>query len=163
MNKAVITYITIIFNLISCSTSHLANNEEEFPNDNSELVSHEEIFVPADIIYSWKLEALRVEANESFMKIINNNKTPTLKINKNGHVEGYDGCNGYSSKIIFINSSNYRFSGFLSTSRGCHPSVYWHDKFYKAISTANNYNIQSGKLLLKRDSHVLMTFFKINE
>ena len=116
--------------------------------------------LPIDIINKWKLESVKAYTDESFMKIVSNDKTPILCINRDSSVGGYDGCNGFSSKVVIYENNNISFSGFLSTSRGCHPDVYWHNKFYKAIGIINNYTVQNGKLLLKKDSHVLMIFAK---
>lgn len=161
MNKVFIICVALVFNFTSCGTQYLVNSEEEVSTNNSDSEPSDVINLPLDIVHEWKVETVRTDAKESFMKIISNNKTPTLNIYNNSSVNGYDGCNGYSSKIMVDNSNNIKFLSFLATSRGCHPSVYWHEKFYKALGSINNYVVQNGKLLLKKDSHILMTFSKI--
>ncbi|MBK5721309.1 META domain-containing protein [Dysgonomonas sp. Marseille-P4677] len=161
MNQIRIMCIFLVLSFLSCNTQYLVNNEYEVSTNSSELELHEEIPIPLDMVNEWELETLRTDINKNFMNIISNDKTLTLGISSDGRVSGYDGCNNYSSKIIFVDRNNFSFSSFLTTSRACHPSVYWHSKFYKTIGSVNNYTIQNGKLLLKKDSHVLMTFSKI--
>ncbi len=161
MNPIRIIYIFFTLSFLSCNTQYLVNNEHEFSTNSSELELHKEVLVPLDMINKWKLETLRTDINKNFMDIISNDKTLTLGISSDGRVSGHDGCNNYNSKIIFVDRNSFSFSGFLATSRGCHPSVYWHSEFYKAIGRVNNYTIQNGRLLLKKDSYVLITFSKI--
>jgi len=163
MNRAFVICIFIILNYTSCGILNLAYNEDEATISDPEVDFPKEVYVPFDITYKWKLEALRTDPKESFMKIIHKDKIPTLQINKDSRVNGYDGCNGFSSKIIVNNYTEIKFLGFLATQRGCHPSVYWHGEFYKAMGTVNNYSIQNGKLYFKKDSYALMVFSKIGE
>lgn len=163
MNRIFIICIILIFNLSSCGTQHIMKNEEDISSNTSYPELLDEIVVPLDIIYKWKLEILRSNANESFVKITNNDKAPTLEINQDSRVNGYDGCNSYGGRITFVEGNNIAFSSFLSTSKGCPPSIYWHNQFYKAFNRVNNYEIRSGNLLLKEDSHTLMTFSKPNK
>lgn len=160
MNKYFIIGIIFIFNLTSCNIFHFVNAEDGSFTDNSEPEFFEGIDAPADIVHKWKLMTLRANVGEDFVDIISKDKTPTLKIDKDNRFGGYDGCNTYSGRII-IGNNNILFSKFLSTQRGCHPDVYWHQKFYSALSNVNNYTMQNGNLLLKRDSYVLMVFVKI--
>ncbi len=163
MNKVFIICIIILFNFSSCATLDLIIfGEEDLSTNTTDFDSPDPINLPSDIVSQWKLESVRIGIYEDFIPIVNNDKTPTLGISGDGRIGGHDGCNGYSGKIVMDNSKNIMFSDLLSTRRGCPPDVYWHDKFYKALSQINNYAAQNNKLLLKNDSHVLMVFSKIN-
>lgn len=154
--------IAIVLNLSSCGTQYLANNEEgTTTNSVVGLELHEEISIPLDMTHTWKLKTLRSNEKESFIKIVHTDKTPTLEIRNDGRIDGYDGCNSFRSKIVAIDNNKIKFSGFLGTNRGCHPSVYWYNKFYNAIGSVNNYTLQNGELSLKKDSHTLIIFSKI--
>lgn len=160
MNKVFILYTIIILNFTSCSVPYFANREEAIFTKNFDSITYNTSPLPFDIAYKWKLETIRADADESFMKIMSKDKTPTLSINDDSRVSGYDGCNRFSSKIIVYNNNNIRFLVFLATNRGCHSDVYWHSKFYKAISSINNYEILNEKLLLKKNSDILLIFSK---
>ena len=161
MNKIFVIYIIILFNFSSCGILHLVFNEEESLANTLGFDSPNVINLPPDIVCQWKLVSVRISIYEQFMLTLNSDKAPTLGISGDGYIGGHDGCNGYSGKIVMDNNKNITFSNLLATSRGCPPGAYWHDKFYMALGRINNYVVQDKKLLLKQDSHVLMTFSKI--
>jgi heat shock protein HslJ len=85
--------------------------------------------------------------------------TPILEVGTDGRINTYAGCNSfYGTSTIAGNAIKFAISG--STYKGCFDKEQQNLEqiVFGTLSRVNNYSIKNGKLLLKRDSDVLMTY-----
>ena len=82
---------------------------------------------------------------------------PTLFFDKENKFSGKSFCNSYGG-VMTINNGEIKFDHIFSTKLYCADQSTLESEFLKELSEANSAKVVKGKLMLYKDSQLLMTF-----
>lgn len=162
MKKNLIYLTILVFSVIfvSCYSYRglggFSDTSEPSEREEEEVIS----YVSDEIVSSWRVVNMRADEKDKLVApprdII-----PTLDIRKSGRVGGFSGCNTYGG-IVSIDGNNFYYTSGVSTSKACVKefAMEVENKFSKALRLINNYSVDRGKLVLKKDSDVLLILTK---
>ena len=72
---------------------------------------------------------------------------------------GKGGCNNFGSKYM-VSGQQIDFKDIFSTKMYCEKFQQQEDSFFQQLEKVNRYDVKEGKLLLYRDSELLLEFGK---
>lgn len=158
MRKELCNYLIccgLALKLIACSSvlstgttfQHSQNND--VPEDMS-LISKDTILIKCNLL------SVRISTYENLifpLKDIN----PTLIISKNGRFSGFAVCNNFYGK--YTKKGNIiKFENIIGTQKNCIKDNYIESIIARTLGEINNYSIEDKKLLLKKDTDLLMIY-----
>ncbi len=104
----------------------------------------------------WSLVSVRVKSGDTLLTPRINN-IPTLKISSDGTISGTTGCNRFIGNVA-VTGNTLKFGGIVVTHVFCPNAMKVENAVLNAFNSVDNYTIENGLLLLKKNSEVYATF-----
>jgi len=137
--KYLITFISILLLLTSCSTKEAMNNVDVRMHD------------------IWALESIN---GEKFIKDEQTINHPVIEIYlKDQRLHGNAGCNTINGKVK-VEESNITFSKIITTEMACPGNLEY--RFLTALQNVDNYKLVKLRLFLYEDEEERLVFRKID-
>ena len=137
--KYLITFISILLLLTSCSTKEAMNNVDVRLHD------------------IWALESIN---GEEFIKDEQNINHPVIEIYlKEERVHGNAGCNIINGTVQ-VDGSSITFSNIITTEMACQGDFEY--RFLTALQSVDNYKIEKLRLFIYEDEEERLVFRKID-
>jgi heat shock protein HslJ len=107
----------------------------------------------------WGLVSIKSIATDSLLIAARDN-TATLQVLSDGTVKGTAGCNSFEGQVA-INGYNLKFGNIVKTNVVC-PNATIENALYAVLDSVDNYTVDHGHLLLRKEQKVLVTFMSLN-
>jgi heat shock protein HslJ len=104
----------------------------------------------------WRLVSVRVKSGDTLLTPRINN-IPTLRVSSDGTINGTTGCNRFIGNIA-VTGNTLKFGGIVVTHVFCPNAMKVENTLLNAFNSVDNYTIEKGLLLLKKNSEVYATF-----
>ena len=111
----------------------------------------------SDIYGEWTLVSVKSATGETLTADKPEN-TPTVKLEKDGKVSGFGGCNRYTGTFTTDDKASLKFNQPLAATKKMCLGVTVEDAFFAATSTVDGYKIADGKLILKKGGEEVAVF-----
>lgn len=160
--KKYLIYLTILASSVIFLSCYSYRGLGGFSDTSEPSEKEEEIisYVPDEIVSSWRVVSMRADERD---KLITPPRdiVPTINIRKSGRAGGFSGCNTYGG-IVSVDGNSLFFSNRISTLKGCVKEFAMdiEKEFGRALDRINNYSTDREKLILKKDSDVLLILTK---
>ena len=104
----------------------------------------------------WSLVSVRVKSGDTLLTP-RTDHIPTLKISFDGTISGTTGCNRFIGNVA-VTGNTLKFGGIVVTHVFCPNAMKVENAVLNAFNSVDNYTIENGLLLLKKNSEVYATF-----
>ncbi|MDR2466592.1 MAG: META domain-containing protein [Prevotellaceae bacterium] len=115
--------------------------------DNAAACTHSQSCIHGE----WTLVSVKSAAGETLTPDAPE-KTPTVKLEADGKVSGFGGCNRYTGTFTTDDKASLKFSSPLAATRKMCPGANIEGAFFAAVAASDSYKIADGRLILKKGS-----------
>ena len=143
------------FKLVACSSfiNTNTNLHQSHNNDISEYMG----FISKDtILIRCNLLSVKIGASKN-LTFPFNGISSTLTINNKGRFSGFAVCNSFYGKYT-RKENKIKFENDMSTQKNCIRNNSIENIIMSTLGEINNYSIENKKLLLKKDTDLLMIY-----